>query len=577
MELLDLESFQSPGDITVMTGAVRDLHRAHPGRFQTGVRTTAMELWENNPYVTTLQPGTPAVRTIRMQYPLIHYSNSAPFHFLHAYVQFLEEQLGLRIPMTKFRGDVHLSAAEKTSEPLNGHPLPEPYWLIVAGGKYDFTAKWWNPDSYQKLIDHFAGRITFVQCGEAGHWHPALKGAINLVGKTTTRQFVRLMHHAAGVVCPVTFAMHLAAAVETRPGRPKNRPCVVLAGGREPMQWEAYPHHQYISTNGMLSCCQEGGCWKSRCQLVGDGDAKDRQDVCEQPVQIRPDLRIPRCMEMIRPEDVIRRIEMYYEGGAMSLSNGSTLEPKDDTPIIDVKPDILEVSVEKNLDRELPGLAREISISRDGDFWCLGIGEFPLGNSIHRWNQDHWDHLTGSAIRIAVGPTGETWIIDRQNRLFSYRDGNWDERPGEAREVAIGPDGSVWSIDKADFAPGGGAIRQWSRDGWRQIEGAAIKIAVGPEGKAWIVNSAGRIFRQSGEGWELLPGVACELSIGPDGIAWCLSRNAMPDGGHSIHRWNGSDWDHITGSAVKIAAGTNGTLYIVRPNHRILQSDFAAE
>jgi hypothetical protein len=32
---------------------------------------------------------------------------------------------------------------------------------------------------------------------------------------------------------------------------------------------------------------------------------------------VAPDLQIARCMEMIHPEDVIRRIEMYYEGGAL--------------------------------------------------------------------------------------------------------------------------------------------------------------------------------------------------------------------------------------------------------------------
>ena len=134
------------------------------------------------------------------------------------------------------------------------------------------------------------------------------------MGKTSLRQFIRLMHHAAGVVCPVTFAMHLAAAVETRAGAPKVRPCVVIAGGREPTHWEAYPQHQYLSTVGALSCCLEGGCWKSRCQLVGDGDEKDRRNVCEQPVQLTPDLRIPRCLDMITADDVIRRIELYLAG-----------------------------------------------------------------------------------------------------------------------------------------------------------------------------------------------------------------------------------------------------------------------
>ena len=68
----------------------------------------------------------------------------------------------------------------------------EDFWIIVAGGKYDFTAKWWDPRRFQQVVDHFAGRIQFVQCGEANHWHPRLRGVIDLVGKTDLRQFIRL-------------------------------------------------------------------------------------------------------------------------------------------------------------------------------------------------------------------------------------------------------------------------------------------------------------------------------------------------------------------------------------------------
>jgi ADP-heptose:LPS heptosyltransferase len=310
----------SPGDIVMLTAAVRDLHRSHPGRFLTDVRTSATALWEHNPFITPLDERDPAVETIDMHYPLVHQSNTTPHHFIHGFIKYLEQRLDLPIPATELKGDIHLSEQEKgwmsqvAETGFRGN-----FWIMMAGGKYDFTAKWWDPASYQNVVDHFAGRILFVQCGESSHFHPPLRNVLNLVGKTDTRQFVRLMYHADGVVCPVTFAMHLAAAVETKPGKPRNRACVAIAGGREPAQWEAYPHHQYIHTNGSLSCCDQGGCWRSRCQPVGDGDAKDR-DLCTYPVRVAPELQIARCMAMITPEDVIRRIEMYYEGGALKYN-----------------------------------------------------------------------------------------------------------------------------------------------------------------------------------------------------------------------------------------------------------------
>lgn len=325
MRRLILRSFQSPGDVLMLTAAVRDLHQAHPNQFQTDVRTSADALWEHNPRITRLSESDSGVESLDMHYPLIHQSNQRPYHFLHGYAQFLEQRLDLKIPLTRFAGDVHLSDKERADRPrFAGVDLPERFWIVLAGGKYDFTAKWWNPTSYQAVVDHFQGRITFVQCGEAGHWHPPLTGVTNLVGKTSLRDFVRLMHFADGVVCPVTFAMHLAAAVPLHNGLP-NRACIVIAGGREPPQWEAYPQHQFLHTIGQLDCCKDGGCWKSRCQPVGDGDDKDRRNRCERPVAVSDSLVIPQCLDLISPAEVIGSIERTLKGWEMRHS--PTVEP----------------------------------------------------------------------------------------------------------------------------------------------------------------------------------------------------------------------------------------------------------
>ena len=48
---LILLNFQSPGDIVMLTAAVRDLHQCCPGQFLTDVRTPCPSLWENNPHL----------------------------------------------------------------------------------------------------------------------------------------------------------------------------------------------------------------------------------------------------------------------------------------------------------------------------------------------------------------------------------------------------------------------------------------------------------------------------------------------------------------------------------------------
>ena len=310
-----LTNHQAPGDILMLTAAVRDLHAAFPGRYQTAVQTSAPELWDNNPHVTPLHELAKPYRAIQCGYPLVQQSNHAAMHFIHGFAQHLGWRLGVSIPIRRFAADIHLSDEERRSRsPVEANG---PYWIIVAGGKYDFTTKWWDPAAYQAVVNQFAGRLTFVQCGQEGHWHPPLDGVISMVGKTSIREFVRLMHHADGVVCPVTFAMHLAAAVPLRPGQ-LSRPCIVIAGGREPPTWEMYPGHQFLHTVGALDCCAGGGCWKSRCQRVGDGDTKD-QDLCVQPVRVSPHLHIARCMTMVKPGRVIDAIELHLCGERAAL------------------------------------------------------------------------------------------------------------------------------------------------------------------------------------------------------------------------------------------------------------------
>jgi len=299
----------------MLTAAVRDLHRACPGEFLTDVRTPCPDLWEHNPYLTPLDPQDPGVETIDCEYPLIDRSNQEPWHFLHGFIDFLNRRLDLQIELTDFRGDIHISESEKSwmsqVQEITGDPIP--FWIVNAGGKFDYTIKWWEAERYQKVVDHFRGKILFVQIGEQGHHHPPLRGVIDFRGKTDLRQFIRLMYHAQGVLGPVSLPMHLAAAIETRPEMPQNRPCVVIAGGREPPHWEAYPHHQFIHTVGALRCCDNGGCWKSRTIPLGDGDAKDYSDsLCVDVVG-----SLPRCMDMVTADEVIRRIEWYFTGGAV--------------------------------------------------------------------------------------------------------------------------------------------------------------------------------------------------------------------------------------------------------------------
>src|SRR5688572_13437310 len=111
---LILSNGYSPGDIVMMTAAVRDLHLCYPGQFLTDVRTRCEDLWHHNPFITPLPDDEPGVERLDCEYPLINRANDLPYHCLHGYIEFLNEALGLSIKPTAYKGDIHLSPLEKS-------------------------------------------------------------------------------------------------------------------------------------------------------------------------------------------------------------------------------------------------------------------------------------------------------------------------------------------------------------------------------------------------------------------------------------------------------------------------------
>lgn len=308
---------QAPGDILMLTAGIRDLYNSCKDFFEINVKTTAMDIWENNPYLNRKINENNADLVFKAEYPLIHSSNTKPYHFIHGFRKFFESKLNMKIEQGDFCCDLHLSDSEKNSLPLINSELGENkrYWIIDAGFKKDFTAKGWEYDRYQQVVDQLQGEVVFVQIGEKhpDHKHPKLKNVIDMIGKTTTRQFINLMYHSSGVITPVSFPMILST-MQVEPGKClKSRPCIVIAGGREPMTWQAFTSHQYISRCGMLPCCDKGGCWKSRTIPIGDGDPKDNS-LCYFPVKTKSGQVIPKCLDMISVEEVVRYVRFYEEG-----------------------------------------------------------------------------------------------------------------------------------------------------------------------------------------------------------------------------------------------------------------------
>lgn len=334
---------RAPGDLVCLTALMRDLHINYPGEFETDFNTTVTPVWNNNPYVTKLwnhdqqapiiQPNT---KMIGCQYGRgLREQNHETLHFCNYFHRDFERQTGIHVPMTAPHGDLHLSADEKSISPVEGR-----YWLMLTGGKSDFTIKVWHSNAFQEVADRLGDMgLGVVQTGAAhtGHWHPPLTGdhVVNLCGWGGFREFIQQIYHADGVICGVTAAMHIAAAL--------HKPCVVIAGGREAWWWEAYVNenkgfgsrasgkhpmpHRFLHTIGLLDCCRHHGCWKNKVVKLGNDPL-----VCSRPI-ITPEMPIAQCMQMITPEHVMAAVRSYYEDGSLPPIQLSGSEQKTTEPV----------------------------------------------------------------------------------------------------------------------------------------------------------------------------------------------------------------------------------------------------
>jgi hypothetical protein len=85
---------------------------------------------------------------------------------------------------------------------------------------------------------------------------------------------------------------HVAGAFE--------KPCVTIAGGREPDTFERYPNHRYLDNVGALPCCAKRACWHNALGACKDHDGEHAH-----------------CMRLILVGQVREALLSYYAGGAL--------------------------------------------------------------------------------------------------------------------------------------------------------------------------------------------------------------------------------------------------------------------
>jgi ADP-heptose:LPS heptosyltransferase len=162
------------GDTVLLSGLVRDLHAAYPGRFQIKVDTHFTNVWWNNPHLSAFDTDA-RTRVVEVQWgDAIRDHSIAKLkgkedhrrHILAWYHHDFEKKTGIHVPVTVPHADLHLSAEE------DGRRVSGRYWVVLSGGKLDMTVKHWHVHRMQQVVDTLLSHgIRCVQVGAAHSSH----------------------------------------------------------------------------------------------------------------------------------------------------------------------------------------------------------------------------------------------------------------------------------------------------------------------------------------------------------------------------------------------------------------------
>lgn len=371
----------------MFSSGIRDFKLLFPD-ITINVVSNSHEVFDNNPYIDqTLKKSDSGVEFYQVGYPAIGSCNNTNVHFTQMFLldmmAITDSHFPLPISVGEFcsafangevgdpcisrpdkniasrepfislakkykdfgkkfarqRGDLHLSQDEKSTNIIKDLYGFDHYWIISPGGKRDCTAKIWDWRKFQTVIDYFDGRIKFVVIGKSDLLMEKLNGVIDLTDKfnDSIRGLFSLVYNAIGCVSGPSALMHIAAAMPPRISD-ERKPCVSIFGGREPIGWSWYTNHQILHTNGIFSCCSNGGCWKARV-IPLQKDPKHNKSLCKFAIDNDGETT-QQCMQVITAKDVIRAIEKYYEGDLYRLENfhASNFHPLPTASILETDP-----------------------------------------------------------------------------------------------------------------------------------------------------------------------------------------------------------------------------------------------
>jgi hypothetical protein len=190
------------------------------------------------------------------------------------------------------------------------------------------------------------------------------------------------------------------------------------------------------------------------------------------------------------------------------------------------------------------------------------------GGQAYNWNsiKGAWEALPNVPAtvqnvpnRIAYDKTGDLWVIDPSERVWSYVPPNYRPAPGALKQVSVGTSANVWGVNDP------GNVYKWNptTTTWIAEPGTCASVSVASDGTVWCLGPNDAIWRWNGTTWVAFPGALRWISVGSASNVWGVNYAGQ------VFKLNaaGTGWDVPvvpSGAFTGVSVASDGTVLLVR-------------
>lgn len=151
------------------------------------------------------------------------------------------------------------------------------------------------------------------------------------------------------------------------------------------------------------------------------------------------------------------------------------------------------------------GAARDIGVGANNQAWVIGTLTNGGGYRIYKWGGSGWAEVGGGAVRIAVDPNGNAWVINNADQVYQWTGSGWNYTSAvSGKDVAISSNGTVFIMQSNKIFS-----KKPSDTTWSSIDGPSgktmLRISADFNGYPYVITNDNKLFQYNGTLWYEIP------------------------------------------------------------------------